>query len=170
MAPEDGGHGVDCRLRQGRAHATDQVEGEVLEVPHGVFDVVAEDPEIQHVPADVREARVHEHRDEEGLDADGRIAEEPRGNELQVVPHHPVQLAEKDQYVRRDEGVVDERDGARREVVAERKHRRRGYFVFLSATLTNLSVMRSLSPMAMYFSRSFAPSCRVGGSTQTPSA
>jgi len=44
------------------------------------------------------------------------------------------------------------------------------YFVFLSATLMNFSVMRSLSPMATYFSRSLAPSSSDGGSVHTPSA
>jgi len=37
-----------------------------------------------------------------------------------------------------------------------------GYF------FTNLSVMRSLSPMAAYFSLSVSPSAKFGGSVQTP--
>ena len=36
------------------------------------------------------------------------------------------------------------------------------------ATFVNLSVMRSLSPIAMYFSRSLSPSFNDGGSVQTP--
>ncbi len=36
------------------------------------------------------------------------------------------------------------------------------------AGFTNLSVMRSDSPIARYFSRSFSPSRRFGGSVQTP--
>ena len=38
----------------------------------GVLDVVSEDPEIEHVPGDVGDPAVHEHRDEEGqVDRDG---------------------------------------------------------------------------------------------------
>ena len=40
---------------------------------------------------------------------------------------------------------------------------------FLGGTFTNLSVMRSLSPIARYLSRSLSPSRKVGGSVQTPS-
>ena len=56
-----------------------------------------------------------------------------------------------------------------------------GYFVYATAIerhhlgatqrpgLTNLNVMRSDSPIAMYLARSLSPSVRVGGSVQTPS-
>ena len=36
--------------------------------------------------------------------------------------------------------------------------------------LTNFRVIRSLSPMARYFSRSLSPSRKVGGSVQTPAS
>ncbi len=36
--------------------------------------------------------------------------------------------------------------------------------------LTNFNVMRSLSPMARYFSRSFSPRRSVGGNVQTPAS
>lgn len=38
----------------------------------------------------------------------------------------------------------------------------------LASTLTNFSVMRSLSPMAANFARSCSGTCKVGGSAQTP--
>ena len=44
---------------------------------HAVFDVVAEDPEIEHVACDVQEAAVEEHRREH---ADPR---EVRGNQAE---------------------------------------------------------------------------------------
>ena len=40
----------------------------------------------------------------------------------------------------------------------------------LAQRLTNFSVMRSLSPMARYFSRSLSFSAKLGGSVHTPSA
>ena len=45
-----------------------------------------------------------------------------------------------------------------------RSSRSRAYLGF-----TNLSVIRSDSPMARYFARSLSPSVSVGGSAQTPS-
>ena len=41
--------GIGQRLRGGRAHAPEEVEDEVAPVPHRVLDVVAEDPEKEHV-------------------------------------------------------------------------------------------------------------------------
>jgi hypothetical protein len=46
-------------------HAAKQVEDQILHVAQTILDVVAEDPEEEHVAGDVREAAVHEHRREE---------------------------------------------------------------------------------------------------------
>ena len=56
----------------------EQIKGEVAPVPHRVLDVVAEDPEKEHVPEQVAPARVHEHAGEHGLEAENRIVEEVR--------------------------------------------------------------------------------------------
>ena len=70
----DGAGGPDVRRRGARTHGH---LGEVRDGPaqkiekgespagHRVLDVVAEDPEEQHVAGDVQEAAVHEHRAEE---------------------------------------------------------------------------------------------------------
>ena len=52
---------VDGDLQCGRRQSADQVEDEEPEAAHGVLDVVAEDPEEQHVEDDVQPAAVHEH-------------------------------------------------------------------------------------------------------------
>ena len=48
-------------VRQRSDDARRQIERRVAEVPEVVLDVVAEDPEKQHVPQQVHEAAVHEH-------------------------------------------------------------------------------------------------------------
>ena len=79
------GHRVHGRLRRRRAHPSEQVEPEVSSVPHRVFDVVAEDPEKEHVPEDVRQVGVHEHAREDGLHAeDGVLKEKRAGTSPQV--------------------------------------------------------------------------------------
>src|SRR6185369_3752617 len=52
-------------VRQSRNHAAQQVKDHILHMAQTILDVVAEDPEKQHVARDVREAAVHEHRGEE---------------------------------------------------------------------------------------------------------
>ena len=56
--------GLHDRLRERRGDAAQQVEHEEAAVAHPVLDVVAEDPEVQHVAADVQQAAVQEHRGE----------------------------------------------------------------------------------------------------------
>ena len=56
---------MDDDLREGRRHAGDEVEDEEAPVPESVFDVVAEDPQVEHVAGDVEQAAVHEHRGED---------------------------------------------------------------------------------------------------------
>ena len=50
-------------------------------MPHRVLDVVAEDPEKEHVPEHVAPARVQEHAREHRLDAEDRVVEEARRHE-----------------------------------------------------------------------------------------
>ncbi len=49
-----------------RKHTGREVEGGVAAVPEVVLDVVAEDPQEQHVAEQVHQAAVHEHRHQEG--------------------------------------------------------------------------------------------------------
>ena len=69
----DGRGRVDGDLRQAGQRAAEQVEAEEPEPPEAVLDVVAEDPQVQHVaeqvqPAAVQELAGHERR---GLRATG---------------------------------------------------------------------------------------------------
>ena len=58
-AAREAGLGPDVRV--GRRPAAEQVEDQVAHVPEAVLDVVAEDPEVEHVPDDVGPAAVQEH-------------------------------------------------------------------------------------------------------------
>ncbi len=42
-----------------------KVEEDEADVAHPVFDVVSEDPEIEHIPCDVQKSAMNEHRREE---------------------------------------------------------------------------------------------------------
>ena len=57
--------GSDGRLQRRRRQAAQEVEGDEPQAAHGVLDVVAEDPEEEHVAAQVDDPAVHEHRAEE---------------------------------------------------------------------------------------------------------
>ena len=46
-------------MRQRCQHTAGYIEKEELEVPQCILDVVAEYPQIQHVPGDVHEPAVH---------------------------------------------------------------------------------------------------------------
>ena len=65
LAPIVGWRSGDEALRQRRDGAAHQVEDEVAPVPEPVFDVVAEDPQVEHVAEEVQPATVQEHRCEE---------------------------------------------------------------------------------------------------------
>src|SRR5439155_6271494 len=54
----------DVGLNSGRDQPADQVPEQEADSSEGVLDVVPEDPEEEHVPADVQPASVHEHRGE----------------------------------------------------------------------------------------------------------
>ena len=51
---------VDKDLQESRTNSAKQIEDQILHVPHDVFDIVSEDPEKEHVPADVQPATVEE--------------------------------------------------------------------------------------------------------------
>ena len=55
---------ADRDLQRERREPAEQVEDEELDRAHRVLDVVAEDPQEQHVAAEVQQPAVHEHRGE----------------------------------------------------------------------------------------------------------
>src|SRR5262249_49367858 len=60
--PDRGDYRVDirCDMGQRSEDATDQVEDRIPNVPHCLFDVIAEDPEEEHVADQVHETAVQE--------------------------------------------------------------------------------------------------------------
>ena len=62
----DAGGRVGRELGEGREHAAHEVEERVAQAAHAILDVVAEDPEEQHVADDVHPAAVHEDRGDQG--------------------------------------------------------------------------------------------------------
>jgi len=73
----DGAAGPECRQRRvgadqdvndGADDAAKQIEDEKPTRPHPVFHVVAENPEVQHVPAQVEQTAMQEHTSEHGHD------------------------------------------------------------------------------------------------------
>ena len=57
-----GGIGLGNDLRRGRRQAAEHVEQREAAVPHGIFHVVAEDPQEPHVADEMEPAAVEEHR------------------------------------------------------------------------------------------------------------
>ena len=58
--------GLDEDVGEGGHQTADEVEGEEQDGPEAVLDVVAEDPQEQHVEPEVGQAAVQEHRHEDG--------------------------------------------------------------------------------------------------------
>ena len=50
------------RLRKHGRDSTNQIKDNKPAVPHGIFDVVAKNPQVQHVAAQVHESAVQKHR------------------------------------------------------------------------------------------------------------
>src|SRR6267143_6616616 len=48
-------------MQQARPDSTGQVEEEIGNVPEKILDIIAEDPEEEHVPGEVQEAGVQKH-------------------------------------------------------------------------------------------------------------
>ena len=117
--------GADVVLGERRGDTAEQIEDQELHVPEAVLDVVAEDPQVEHVAAEVQPAAVHEHGAENGRDVGSRIVREAPGHECPFLdePVAVLQLEQEDEHVDDDE---DEGDVRRRAphgiVVAERKH------------------------------------------------
>src|SRR5215218_7558633 len=96
-------------------------------MPHGVLDVVAEDPEEEHVAADVEPTAVEEHRGQERKEVvPGRdLARDgaPAVDEIHQFWFGKRYLIQEDEDVERNQAVVDERGQATTVVlVPNRKH------------------------------------------------
>jgi hypothetical protein len=126
------------RLRDRRRDARQEIEDEESPVPQRILDVVAEDPQIEHVADDVhRVERVHEHRGEDRhqrareIVQPGAGAGEPARHRAELederfrrsIPSDAEgHLVEVDQHVEHDEGDRHQRHGAAGDVVAQRDH------------------------------------------------
>ena len=80
-------------------------------MPHRVLDVVAEDPEIEHVPAEVDPAVVQERAGEGArpIEVGGHYPKRVR--QLVELPPVELELIEKNQRVQRDQSDGGDRPG-----------------------------------------------------------
>ena len=117
----DDGVGRRERLTERSRNAAQQVEREEASVAHAVFDVVPEDPEIEHVPCDVQEAAVKKHRCEHADPGEVRGDEAEREHEL-IDGRPERELIQKDEHVERDERDRHVGRCARGDDVAEWDH------------------------------------------------
>src|SRR6185503_4150879 len=110
------------RLAERGGDTAQQIEGQEPAVSHAVLDVIAEDPEIEHVAGDVQKAAVEKHR------GDDRYPREVRRNQavgedevVDVVAER--ELIQKHQRIDDDQRDGDVRRRARGDDVAEWDHR-----------------------------------------------
>src|SRR5206468_794143 len=95
-------------------------------------DVVAKDPEVEHVPTEMQPSAMQEHRDQDADEIHGIERRNPEAGrnesdqkEVALDVRTEGELPEKDKDVRRDQDIVDDRDGAARIAIGERDHSRR---------------------------------------------
>ena len=106
-----------------------RVKHQVAEVAEEILDVVAEDPQEQHVSRDMRDARVQKHAGQQRqkcsveIDVARKVCRETRRNRgvghqerFQEVGRQG-ELIEKDGHVGADQGNVNHRHGAVRRLV-----------------------------------------------------
>jgi hypothetical protein len=132
---------VDRALHHGRSDPAQEIEDEVARVAHGVLDIVAEDPEEQHVHPEMHEAAMHEHRGEHGgparYDRERRnhlaVTEQPCGYHPELHDRRLAAIVAKRKLPKKDENAgPDQRPGddrldLARIVVGDRKHGRSGF-------------------------------------------
>src|SRR6266550_3368002 len=116
---------VDEDLQQAAGDAGGEIDDHELDLAQAILDVVAEDPEEQHVAAHVQQVGVQEHRGDQ-------CAEMPAGGDLGgddgvlrdgVLIHDRVlRQVEIDREIDQDEAPGQERRPAGRVVVPERNH------------------------------------------------
>jgi hypothetical protein len=112
-------------LREGRGDAGEQVEDEEFEVSEAVLDIVAKDPQEQHIAEQMQPTAMHEHGREDrdrvclGTAGKARRYESPVLDELVAAG----KLDEEDQDIEADKDEGDVRHAPPlRVVVADREH------------------------------------------------
>lgn len=123
---------IEEDMEEIRADAAEQIEEEIGEMAEVVFDVIAEDPEEEHVAADVKEARVEEHAGEQWQEGgfEGNVAGKESGDvrgdggvrELEgvLLSGSECELEKEDDDVREDEKNVNDGVGLVRIEIFER--------------------------------------------------
>jgi hypothetical protein len=112
-------------LRECRRDTAEQVEHQEFGMAKLVFDIVAEDPKIQHVAEQVEPASMHEHGAQHSRRFAGGIGAEPARNKGPLFDERlaAVQLDEEDQDVENNQYIGDNGDcSAPTVIVANRKH------------------------------------------------
>ena len=122
------------RSAQGGQNSACEVERDVLCMPHHVFDVVPEDPKVQHIPDEMHPAAVEEYaRDQCGVGGNGYVhlrevvLPEHEGRDCSVLKDEHVScaegkacLVEKDKDAGRDTSDRDHRRSLGWVVVVQR--------------------------------------------------
>jgi hypothetical protein len=123
---------VEDDVRETRTDAASKVEEKVGDVAEVVFDVIAEDPEEEHVTRDVQEAAVEEHAGENGEKGgfQASVAVEGQANvvgdggigefEDLLLVSGECEFVEEDDDVRQNEKSIDDGVGAARVQVFDR--------------------------------------------------
>ena len=121
-------------LRGRRSQAAGEVPEQEANLAERVLDVVAEDPQEEHVEADVRPAGVHEHRREDApVPRDLRLERVADAGAVELAGVVAVvddvgidgcagDLPEPHEHVDHDDPDCDDRERPRRDVVAKREH------------------------------------------------
>ena len=92
--------GILQHLSERRHHAAEQIERDEAPMPHGVFHIVAENPQIEHVARQMHEPAVQEHGSEKGharrddgqFRRQGRLTQQNRRNHAQGIDGHLIAL------------------------------------------------------------------------------
>src|SRR5262245_9744 len=111
-------------MRCTRQRAAEQIEGQELDVPHSILDVVAEDVEVEHIAADMGPTAVHKHRPKNGqidrvrsrIESQSGTADSHQAHNIpplgNLSGHHAVTISEfrvtelidEDHHIQRDQG------------------------------------------------------------------
>ena len=115
------------KLREGRRDAADQIKQQKPERTEIVLDVVAENPEIEHIAENMQPAAMHEHGGEDRLHFCGRAGRElarhkgPCADE--VVPL--IEFEQKHQHIHDNQQVGDNRHALPRTIVVPNRKNHR---------------------------------------------
>src|SRR5947209_16298786 len=107
-------------MREVPGEADEEIEDDVPKMAHCILDIVPEDPEEEHVAADMQPATVQEHRrDERGVEGrvdlrvrrlEGRMMDEARRDDAPLIDEEVRILPAQRQHVQEDEHVDRDED------------------------------------------------------------